>query len=262
MITFKNQQNFSTKLQYLFTNPGFLKNSPITKQKGLKGKARNTKSLVNQKRGRGLLWSKTLTSVRFYQKTPTVLYTVKTDSLTKSMYFFFKSGNGLVFLLKNININLFCFYFYNFKTILPRFKTVLSSYQLLFIKVGIKVTKIRDLFKPSVVFATAYRSEARVMFFDRWAGFFTIKLPSGLLRFFFYLSRFEPSPWNFKNLFMPENQTKSFKLSLTRAGTYKKLGRKSKVRGVAKNPVDHPHGGRTKSIRFQRTPWGLPTKLK
>jgi large subunit ribosomal protein L2 len=28
------------------------------------------------------------------------------------------------------------------------------------------------------------------------------------------------------------------------------------------NPVDHPHGGRTKAIRYQQTPWGKPTKLK
>jgi large subunit ribosomal protein L2 len=34
------------------------------------------------------------------------------------------------------------------------------------------------------------------------------------------------------------------------------------VRGVAMNPVDHPHGGRTKAIRYQRTPWGKTTKYK
>jgi large subunit ribosomal protein L2 len=26
------------------------------------------------------------------------------------------------------------------------------------------------------------------------------------------------------------------------------------------NPVDHPHGGRTKTIRCPLTPWGFPTK--
>jgi len=26
------------------------------------------------------------------------------------------------------------------------------------------------------------------------------------------------------------------------------------VRGVAKNPVDHPHGGRTKAIKHKKTP--------
>jgi ribosomal protein L2 len=28
------------------------------------------------------------------------------------------------------------------------------------------------------------------------------------------------------------------------------------------NPIDHPHGGNTKSIKLQKTPWGKPTKLK
>jgi ribosomal protein L2 len=26
--------------------------------------------------------------------------------------------------------------------------------------------------------------------------------------------------------------------------------------------VDHPHGGRTKAIRYPRTPWGKTTKRK
>jgi ribosomal protein L2 len=28
------------------------------------------------------------------------------------------------------------------------------------------------------------------------------------------------------------------------------------------NPIDHPHGGRAKAIRYQRTPWGKTTKFK
>lgn len=47
-----------------------------------------------------------------------------------------------------------------------------------------------------------------------------------------------------------------------KAGYWRRNGWKSIVRGVAMNPVDHPHGGRTKAIQFQRTPWGKPTKLK
>ena len=39
-------------------------------------------------------------------------------------------------------------------------------------------------------------------------------------------------------------------------------GRKPSVRGVATNPNDHPHGGRTKSILRPRTPWArnIPRK--
>jgi large subunit ribosomal protein L2 len=38
------------------------------------------------------------------------------------------------------------------------------------------------------------------------------------------------------------------------AGMNTKLGFKSKVRGVAMNPVDHPHGGRTKSNNPEKSP--------
>jgi ribosomal protein L2 len=27
------------------------------------------------------------------------------------------------------------------------------------------------------------------------------------------------------------------------------------------NPIDHPHGGRTKAIKYPRTPWGKTTKF-
>jgi large subunit ribosomal protein L2 len=46
----------------------------------------------------------------------------------------------------------------------------------------------------------------------------------------------------------------------TKAGFFIRNGRKPVSRGVARNPVDHPHGGRTKSIKNPLTPWGFPTK--
>lgn len=47
-----------------------------------------------------------------------------------------------------------------------------------------------------------------------------------------------------------------------KAGVSRKLGVRPKVRGVAKNPIDHPHGGAGKSSTggVPRTPWGKPTK--
>lgn len=51
-------------------------------------------------------------------------------------------------------------------------------------------------------------------------------------------------------------------LKNTKGGFYKSFGKKSIVRGVAMNPIDHPHGGRTKAIRYPRTPWGKTTKFK
>jgi len=50
---------------------------------------------------------------------------------------------------------------------------------------------------------------------------------------------------------------------LGKAGRSRWLGRRPKVRGVAMNPIDHPHGGgegRTSGGRHPTTPWGKPTK--
>ncbi len=52
-------------------------------------------------------------------------------------------------------------------------------------------------------------------------------------------------------------------VSLGKAGRTRWLGWRSNVRGVAMNPVDHPHGGgegRTSGGRHPVTPWGVPTK--
>lgn len=48
-----------------------------------------------------------------------------------------------------------------------------------------------------------------------------------------------------------------------KAGRTRWLGKRPKVRGVAMNPVDHPHGGgegRATGGRHPVTPWGQPTK--
>jgi len=52
-------------------------------------------------------------------------------------------------------------------------------------------------------------------------------------------------------------------VSLGKAGRKRWLGRRPKVRGVAMNPIDHPHGGgegKTSGGRHPVTPWGQPTK--
>lgn len=51
--------------------------------------------------------------------------------------------------------------------------------------------------------------------------------------------------------------------SLGKAGRNRHKGRRPHVRGVAMNPIDHPHGGgegRTSGGRHPVTPWGKPTK--
>jgi len=47
-----------------------------------------------------------------------------------------------------------------------------------------------------------------------------------------------------------------------KAGTNRLKGIRPTTRGIAMNPVDHPHGGRTNGGRPSVTPWGIPTKGK
>jgi large subunit ribosomal protein L2 len=57
----------------------------------------------------------------------------------------------------------------------------------------------------------------------------------------------------------PDNQNQNF----GKAGRTRWMGKRPLTRGVAKNPVDHPHGGgegRTSGGRHPVTPWGKPTK--
>ncbi len=57
----------------------------------------------------------------------------------------------------------------------------------------------------------------------------------------------------------PDNQN----VSLGKAGRARWMGVRPVARGVAMNPVDHPHGGgegRTSGGRHPVTPWGKPTK--
>ena len=54
-----------------------------------------------------------------------------------------------------------------------------------------------------------------------------------------------------------------FNVSIGKAGRKRWMGVRPTVRGVAMNPVDHPHGdgeGRTSDRRHPISPWAKPTK--
>jgi large subunit ribosomal protein L2 len=59
----------------------------------------------------------------------------------------------------------------------------------------------------------------------------------------------------------PDNKNQK----IGKAGRNRWKGKRPSVRGVAMNPVDHPHGGgegKTSGGRHPVTPWGVPTKGK
>jgi len=88
----------------------------------------------------------------------------------------------------------------------------------------------------------------------REEGYVSVKLPSGEIRK--VLGRCYATIGQVGNL-EHENVT------LGSAGRARHLGRRPKVRGVAMNPVDHPHGGgegKTSGGRHPVSPWGKKAK--
>ena len=96
-------------------------------------------------------------------------------------------------------------------------------------------------------------SKSTIIKMDTRTGSALVKLPSGVRKVF--------SIYSIGSLGRPSlKENKS--VNITSAGFKTIRGFKPQTRGVAKNPVDHPHGGRTKSIKYPRTPWGKTTKFK
>jgi large subunit ribosomal protein L2 len=85
-------------------------------------------------------------------------------------------------------------------------------------------------------------------------GFVTLKMPSGEIRMVLencWATIGQLGNAEFKNI------------SWGKAGRIRHLGFRPSVRGMAMNPVDHPHGGgegRSKSGSHPRSPWGKGCK--
>ena len=88
------------------------------------------------------------------------------------------------------------------------------------------------------------------------SGFAQIKLSSGELRVV---------PLNCMATIGTLSNAEKKNTIIGKAGRNRWLGNRPHVRGVAMNPVDHPHGGgegKTSGGRHPVTPWGKPTKGK
>jgi large subunit ribosomal protein L2 len=126
-----------------------------------------------------------------------------------------------------------------------------NSLPLKFIPVGTVVHNIELKIGKGGQLARSAGAGAQLM--AKEGSYALLKLPSGELRNI--LAECRATVGQIGNLDQ-EN------ISWGKAGRMRWLGRRSITRGIAKNPVDHPHGGgegRSKG-NHPMTPWGKPTK--
>ena len=132
----------------------------------------------------------------------------------------------------------------------------INSVQFLIIQqdknTNVSLLEVKPL--SGIQYTRSLGSKSKILKLDTRTGYSLVVLSSGLKKIFSIFSLSTSGSCNI-NFFKKT-------LSSTKSSDSLKRGLKPSVRGVAMNPIDHPHGGRTKSIKYQRTPWGKTTKYK
>jgi large subunit ribosomal protein L2 len=165
---------------------------------------------------------------------------------------FFCNGMASYFLATNSQI-LFSFFYVKLPKSLSKVHLPLTHCFLFQIKKLSFVSCLEKIPGKGAQLVRSTGTKAKLMALDDDTRSCTIKLPSGLKKIFSYYSFAF-----FEQLAIPFHKRRKN----GKAGFWRKFGKKSTVRGVAMNAVDHPHGGRTKSIKTPLTPWGKITKFK
>lgn len=80
---------------------------------------------------------------------------------------------------------------------------------------------------------------------DLWGSWAFLLLPSGQPKFI---------PGSSHVLLGAPHPLEKNRRAIILAGDARRYGQKPRVRGTAKNPNDHPNGGRTRALRFSQTP--------
>ena len=167
----------------------------------------------------------------------------------------FLSTGGVTYLQSTTSFNLFSFLttpFFSAKSSKKEF--IKPTFGLLVrVKLLTKISLLELYPGSGVQYARSSGTSAKFIKTDLKNHTALIRLPSGVRKSF--------SLYSFVSIGAVSLKIKRL-VNNTRAGYWRKYGFKARTRGVAMNPVDHPHGGRTKAIKNQRTPWGKPTKLK
>lgn len=214
--------------------------------------------------GRCTLWSKGSLLNRF--KLPRINYRfrqlpisfVSTFYLTpfnnKLVALCFLSNGSVTYLQSSNKFKLFSFIFFSrfFLPILPS-PVHPTLFIIMHLKTLSKISLIELFPGAGVQYVRSPGVVARFININWWRHTAVVELPSGVRKNF---SLYSAATLGEVSLKLKRN------VRNTKSGFWRGFGLKSSVRGVAMNPIDHPHGGRTKAIKNHRTPWGKPTKLK
>jgi large subunit ribosomal protein L2 len=171
----------------------------------------------------------------------------------KLLSLIFFSNGCFTYYISNDNFKLFSFIHYNFFKKLKKIKNKNFIFMLFQIKKLSFISNIELLPGKNSQYTRSPGTKSRIIKFDNENQTVFVQLSSGVKKIFSYYS---------VCMLNAISMSDHSKCTNGKAGYWRTFGIKSLVRGVAMNPVDHPHGGRTKSVKYPRTPWGKTTKFK
>ena len=166
----------------------------------------------------------------------------------------FLASGGISYLPATDHFKIFNFTYFptqNFK--LKPFFSNPTLFLLVYVQRLAKVSLLELYPGAGIQYARSSGTFARLVKIELNSHTALLQLPSGVRKTF--------SLYSLASLGSVALKSKAL-LSNTKSGYWRNFGLKPHVRGVARNPVDHPHGGRAKSIKWPRTPWGKTTKYK
>lgn len=164
-----------------------------------------------------------------------------------SYYSVLKNSLGFVYLLKNSNGSYLGDFSKNFffpskllKNIFIGSQTFLSCLPIYSL-----VSNVCNCKGNKSIYARSSGSYAQILESKNSFNIILLKLPSGIKKFI-------PAS-SICTLGRNSNINQKY-IIFGKASFFRNLGKNSSVRGVAKNPVDHPHGGRTKTVQPEVSP--------
>ena len=214
--------------------------------------------------GRVVVWTKSSLKLKLIR--PLINYSMRSKIMSvittfklipfqnKLVSLSFLASGGVTYLPATDLFKIFGFIYFSPKlTSLNSYLTEPSLFLLFSIKRLSKVSLLELFPGAGIQYARSSGTFARLIKLDFITHTALLQLPSGVRKTF--------SIYSLASLGQVALKSKRL-LTNTKSGYWRSFGIKPIVRGVARNPVDHPHGGRAKSIKYPRTPWGKTTKFK
>ena len=214
--------------------------------------------------GRIILWSKSSIKQRLRYPIINYSYRHRWISVVSTFYLIpfqnklvalcFLSTGSVTYLQATTKFKLFSFLTTPYRARdIKRSSITPTLFTLMYVKILSKVSLVELFPGCGIQYLRSAGTYARFIKIDWQRHTAVLEMPSGIRKAFSLYSIASLGAVSLKDKRSTAN---------TKSGMWRSFGCKSKVRGVAMNPIDHPHGGRTKSIKYPRTPWGKTTKFK